>query len=216
MSAQAHLTRQLKNLRQNPVPGFVVQAETDLFCWKVFWKGPPETPFEKGVFQATLSFPKDFPFAPPTMKMDTPGFWHPNVYPDGKVCISILHAVGQDISGYEQAAEQWTPVQSVESVLVSVISMISSPNIESPANVDAAKQFRDDNAGYETRVRKLCETANSLLPPGFSLTGEAPDPDAAGLARLADMGLGTDETRRAALKRAKGDVDRAVEFLLDC
>jgi ubiquitin-protein ligase len=37
----------------------------------------------------------------------------PTVFPDGKVCISILHTAGDDPNGYETAAERWSPVQSV-------------------------------------------------------------------------------------------------------
>lgn len=60
------------------------------------------------------------------------------VGPDGVVCISILHEPGDDKYGYETASERWLPVHTVETILVSVISMISDPNDESPANVDAA------------------------------------------------------------------------------
>ena len=35
------------------------------------------------------------------------------VYPDGRVCISILHAPGDDPHGYEQAAERWQPIHTV-------------------------------------------------------------------------------------------------------
>lgn len=82
------------------------------------------------------------------------------VYPDGTVCISILvnndnlmstvqhhqlnanivfkHPPGDDKYGYEKASERWSPVHTVETILVSVISMLSSPNDESPANIEAA------------------------------------------------------------------------------
>ncbi|KAJ0962362.1 hypothetical protein J5N97_030190 [Dioscorea zingiberensis] len=60
------------------------------------------------------------------------------VYPDGRVCISILHAPGDDPNGYELASERWTPVHTVESIVLSIISMLSSPNDESPANIEAA------------------------------------------------------------------------------
>ncbi|XP_043330516.1 ubiquitin-conjugating enzyme E2 G2 isoform X4 [Cervus elaphus] len=46
--------------------------------------------------------------------------FHPNIYPDGRVCISILHAPGDDPMGYESSAERWSPVQSVEKILLSV------------------------------------------------------------------------------------------------
>lgn len=68
--------------------------------------------------------------------------WHPNVHTNGSVCVSILHEPGDDTFGYEQAGERWSPVQTVESILISVISMLADPNDESPANIDAAKQYR--------------------------------------------------------------------------
>ncbi|KAF9991454.1 ubiquitin-conjugating enzyme E2 G1, partial [Entomortierella chlamydospora] len=48
------------------------------------------------------------------------------------------HPPGEDKYGYEKASERWSPVHTVETILVSVISMLSSPNDESPANIDAA------------------------------------------------------------------------------
>lgn len=60
------------------------------------------------------------------------------VDPDGNVCISILHEPGDDKYGYEKASERWLPIHTVETILVSVISMLADPNDESPANVDAA------------------------------------------------------------------------------
>ena len=82
--------------------------------------------------------------------------WHPNIYPDGKVCISILHPPGTDeLNAQETAEERWRPILGVESILMSVISMLNDPNIDSPANLDASVQFRDDKAAYEKKVRVL-------------------------------------------------------------
>lgn len=65
--------------------------------------------------------------------------WHPNIYPDGKVCISILHPPGEDnMNAQETAEERWRPILGVEAILISVISMLNDPNIESPANLDAS------------------------------------------------------------------------------
>lgn len=47
------------------------------------------------------------------------------VFADGRVCISILHAPGDDPMGYELSAERWSPVQSVEKILLSVVSMLA-------------------------------------------------------------------------------------------
>lgn len=77
--------------------------------------------------------------------------WHPNsnlsviwsicyctiVDVNGDVCISILHDPGEDKWGYERPEERWLPIHTVETIIMSVISMLADPNDESPANVDA-------------------------------------------------------------------------------
>ena len=112
--------------------------DNDLFKWSVIFEGPEETLYEGGYFKAELKFPEDYPNNPPEMKFISK-MWHPNIYPDGKVCISILHAPGVDeMNSQEKAEERWRPILGVESVLMSVISMLNDPNIESPANIDAS------------------------------------------------------------------------------
>ncbi|KAK4987739.1 Ubiquitin-conjugating enzyme E2 15 [Elasticomyces elasticus] len=74
------------------------------------------------------------------------------VYTNGEVCISILHPPEDDKYGYESAAERWSPVQTPETILLSVISMLSSPNDESPANVEAARLWREDPKEFRKRV----------------------------------------------------------------
>lgn len=76
------------------------------------------------------------------------------VYPSGEVCISILHPPEDDKYGYESASERWSPVQTPETILLSVISMLSGPNDESAANVEAARMWREDVKGFRNRCRK--------------------------------------------------------------
>lgn len=78
------------------------------------------------------------------------------VYPDGKVCISILHPPGPDqYNNQETADERWRPILGVESIILSVISMLNDPNIASPANIDAAVEYRDNFEAYKKKVKKL-------------------------------------------------------------
>jgi Ubiquitin-protein ligase len=37
------------------------------------------------------------------------------------------------------------------------MSMLNDPNLDSPANIDAAVQFRDDRQGYTRKVRRLAQ-----------------------------------------------------------
>ena len=116
--------------------------------------GPEGTLYEGGFFKAKLFFPNDYPVTPPKMKFITE-IWHPNVYPNGDVCISILHPPGEDKYGYEDACERWLPIHTVETIVISVISMLSSPNDESPANLEAAKEMRESFAEFKKKCRRL-------------------------------------------------------------
>ncbi|ELK03729.1 Ubiquitin-conjugating enzyme E2 G1 [Pteropus alecto] len=152
-------------LNKNPVEGFSAGLidDNDLYRWEVLIIGPPDTLYEGGVFKAHLTFPKDYPLRPPKMKFITE-IWHPNVDKNGDVCISILHEPGEDKYGYEKPEERWLPIHTVETIMISVISMLADPNGDSPANVDAAKEWREDRNGEFKRkvarcVRKSQETA---------------------------------------------------------
>lgn len=127
-------------------------SEDNLFQWEALISGPQGTPYEGGLFAAVLHFPKDYPLSPPTMRFTSTVF-HPNVYPDGRVCISILHAPGDDPNHYELSSERWSPVQSVEKILMSVVSMLAEPNDESGANIDACKMWRQDRAQFDAIVK---------------------------------------------------------------
>lgn len=94
-----------------------------------------------------------------------------------RVCISILHAPGDDPTGYESSSERWSPVQSVEKILISVISMLAGmlsnlihsycflePNDESPANVNAAKMWREDRKKFEQIADNLVRKTLGVPP----------------------------------------------------
>lgn len=64
--------------------------------------------------------------------------------------------------GYESSAERWSPVQSVEKILLSVVSMLAEPNDESGANVDASKMWRDDREQFCRVARQLAQKSLGL------------------------------------------------------
>lgn len=167
-TATARLTKEFKELMKNPVDGFKVELtkDGDLFDWTVYITGPEDTPYHKGIFKAHLVFPQDYPLLPPSMKFISE-MWHPNIYADGKVCISILHT--PDPMNPDEKDETWRPVQTVESILLSVISMLSDPNFSSPANVDASVEMRKNPDQFKQRVIKLVEKARKDLPKDFEM-----------------------------------------------
>ncbi|CAG8725279.1 3256_t:CDS:2, partial [Racocetra fulgida] len=68
------------------------------------------------------------------------------------------HPPGEDKYGYEDAGERWRPVHTVETILLSVISMLSSPNDESPANIEAA-EWRENYPAFKKRVQRIVRDA---------------------------------------------------------
>ena len=115
-----------------------------------------------------MTFPPNYPYAPPTFQFTRP-LYHPNIYADGKLCISILHQPGEDEQSGEAASERWSPVQRVESVLLSIISLLDDAECSSPANVDAGVMLRKDFEGFRQRVREDVEKSREDVPKGFVL-----------------------------------------------
>jgi ubiquitin-conjugating enzyme E2 G1 len=111
---------------------------------------PPPTEYE---IRDTHMASKQYVTCPTTLSPKLTTLSH-TVYENGNVCISILHPPEEDSTGYEHASERWSPVQTPSTILLSVISMLSSPNDESAANVEAARQWRDDPAEFKKRVRR--------------------------------------------------------------
>lgn len=113
-----------------------------------------------------MTFPKKYPYSPPTFRF-TPPLYHPNVYLDGKLCISILHPPGDDITSGESASERWSPLQGVESVLRSVLLLLDDPEVSSPANVDASVLYRKDREDFKSKVAIDVARSKFDIPEGF-------------------------------------------------
>jgi ubiquitin-protein ligase len=171
MNASARiLSNQLRELHKEPIEGFYCELadESDLYNWTVYLKGPGETAYEGGIYRASLLFPDDYPYSPPKMKFLSE-ILHPNIYENGDVCISILHQPGEDAMSGERPEERWTAVQTPSTILLSVLSMLSDPNIYSAANVDAAKDWRDNRSLFNSKNLKLCKKSLTELPPNFKM-----------------------------------------------
>lgn len=155
------LMLEFKSLQEEPVEGFRVKIanEDNLFEWEVVLFGPPRTLYEGGYFKAGMKFPPDYPYSPPSVKFLTK-VWHPNVYENGDLCISILHPPIDDPQSGELPCERWNPTQNVRTILLSVISLLNEPNTYSPANVDASVMYRKwrESAGrdkeYESIIKR--------------------------------------------------------------
>ncbi|KAF2075779.1 hypothetical protein CYY_002912 [Polysphondylium violaceum] len=105
---------------------FVRVHEQNIDIMKVLITGPSDTPYSAGCFVFKVTFPANYPFAPPSVILETTGHgsvrFNPNLYNNGKVCLSLL---GTWSGG---AGETWNPSTStLLQVLVSIQSLILVP-----------------------------------------------------------------------------------------
>ena len=74
---------------------FVRSDENRMDLMKVLITGPDGTPYSNGCFLFDVYFPNEYPTAPPSINLETTGNhtvrFNPNLYNDGKVCLSILN-----------------------------------------------------------------------------------------------------------------------------
>ena len=95
------------------------------------------------MYPLTMEFTEEYPSKPPKCKFNPPLF-HPNVYPSGTVCLSILN---ED--------EDWRAAITVKQVLIGIQDLLDNPNPNSPAQADAYHMFISDKKQYEQRVKEV-------------------------------------------------------------
>ena len=74
----------------------------------------------------------------------------------------------------ETAAERWSPAQRVESVLLSIISLLDDAECSSPANVDAGVTLRKEPEKYRELVKKDVELSKEDIPEDFVMPTNKP------------------------------------------
>ena len=88
-------------------------------CLKALIVGPAGTPYENGLFEFDIFLPANYPNAPPKVILITTGSgqirFNPNLYKEGKVCLSLLGT---------WAGPGWHPKCTLLQVLISIQSLI--------------------------------------------------------------------------------------------
>ncbi|KAI8535060.1 hypothetical protein RHMOL_Rhmol10G0145600 [Rhododendron molle] len=110
-----------------------------------------ETDWDGGYYPLTIHFTEDYPSKPPKCKFP-PGFFHPNVYPSGTVCLSILN----EDSG-------WRPAITVKQILVGIQDLLDQPNPADPAQTEGYHLFIQDPVEYKRRVRQQAKQYPPLV-----------------------------------------------------
>jgi ubiquitin-protein ligase len=85
--------------------------------------GQKGTPYFGGFFFFSVSFPADYPFSPirvQSLTQDGRTRFNPNMYLNGKVCLSVLNTWHD--------GPQWSGIQTLESVLLVMMADVLTPN----------------------------------------------------------------------------------------
>lgn len=119
-TAQKRLLKDVKDVLKNPLTShgiYYIHDEQNIMKGYACIMGPSDTLYSNGAFLFTLDFPSDYPFKPPVLKYmtnDGKTRFHPNLYRNGKVCLSILNT---------WKGEQWTSCQSIKTILLTLVTL---------------------------------------------------------------------------------------------
>jgi len=164
--ALKRINKELQDLgRDPPAQCSAGPVGDDLFHWQATIMGPPESPYQGGVFFLTIHFPTDYPFKPPKGKTQcynllwylnfeknvlisrnfsvafTTRIYHPNINSNGSICLDILRS-------------QWSPALTISKVLLSICSLLCDPNPDDPLVPEIARIFKTDREKYTDLARE--------------------------------------------------------------
>ncbi|CAB3229310.1 unnamed protein product [Arctia plantaginis] len=157
MSGSARINRiakEVKNFETKPPWGIVCHpCEEDTYDVLNFsLQGPKGSPYENGSFKLTVTIPEKYPFEPPLVKFITP-VYHPNIDKGGRICMDMLKMPPKGC---------WLPTITLETLLVSLQTLLANPNPDDPLMMDIAyenkyniDQFRENARKHTEKYAKL-------------------------------------------------------------
>ncbi|KAI9654909.1 MAG: hypothetical protein M1829_000724 [Trizodia sp. TS-e1964] len=187
------ITRELSEIQKSSDLSLAVACrDVDVRNVKAIIIGPPDTPYEFGFFEFALKFGKEYPGKAPVVQATTTNGgrcrFNPNIYAGGKVCLSILG------TWRGERGEEWSSAQGLESILISIQSLMSSNPYENEPGFEDAKSDADKQniSNYVAKIRhetlrisiiQRLEEYLAINPDGtsqipqVSVYGEDNDPD---------------------------------------
>lgn len=137
------LLKDIKDIKKNNLDKngiYYKHSEDDMLLAYALIIGPNNTPYENGYYLFTIKYPCNYPYSPPTFKYctnDGSTRFNPNLYIDGKVCLSILNT---------WAGEQWSACQSISSILLTLCTVLNDkPLLNEPGIYENHKDFSKYN-----------------------------------------------------------------------
>tara|TARA_B110001450_G_scaffold253384_1_gene276744 strand:- start:871 stop:1563 length:693 start_codon:yes stop_codon:yes gene_type:complete len=133
---------------------FIEFDEIDILKAKALIIGPKDTIYDNAYLFFTIEFPKNYPFSPPilTYKSQNKVRIHPNIYVNGKVCLSILGT---------WSGPSWTHTMDITTVLLTIQSLLDNNPL---ANEPGYEKISGNNLIYENYNKIIrYNTINSLI-----------------------------------------------------
>ena len=147
---------------------FAVHNDKDIREAYAMIIGPDDSPYEGGFYFFHVKFKDTYPFDPPQFKSLTQGGsvrFNPNLYVEGKVCLSIL--------GTWQGPE-WSPIYNLQTILTAIRGqvLVENPLVNEPCYSSYSK-IMPQCINYNAIVRN----ANYKYAVIEMLKGNMPLPD---------------------------------------
>jgi len=164
------LISDIKEVVKNPLSKdgiFYKHDESNMLLGYALIIGPENTPYAYGNFLFKFKFPTDYPYSPPNVTYctnDGVTRFNPNLYKNGKVCLSILNT---------WKGEQWTGCQTIRSILLVLCSILNdNPLLNEPGILSGHKDIEPYNKiiRYKTHgvaINKIL--TKELLPTEFNI-----------------------------------------------
>ncbi|GAA5899906.1 ubiquitin-conjugating enzyme E2 [Sporobolomyces salmoneus] len=115
--ARKRLQKEHAAFQKNPPPLIWARPnEQNILEWHFIFRGPDDSPYAGGEYWGVVEFPKDYPFAPPGLKMNTPSG---RFTPSAAICTSM--------SNFHPGS--WNVAWSVETILIGLQSFMNSDEI---------------------------------------------------------------------------------------
>ncbi|CAH1444533.1 unnamed protein product [Lactuca virosa] len=123
--------------------------------------GAEGTPYHNGLFFFDVFFPSNYPYVPPKVYYHSGGLRiNPNLYEEGKVCLSLLNTWIGDKN------ENWTPgVSTMLQVLVSIQGLIlnAKPYFNEPGFADSSGSDYGENQSILYNERTLIYSLKTMV-----------------------------------------------------
>nr|XP_046263975.1 uncharacterized protein LOC124069172 isoform X2 [Scatophagus argus] len=145
------ILEELRSLHCDPHPFIrVFPSESDFTFWKILMEGPPDTPYEKGVFELYCQFGPDYPVKPPLVRFVTQ-VYHCNVNSVGRICHNIFD-------------RNYNAHITMREILEAVYGLLIIPEPDDPLDSILAEEFLTSRETYERKAEKHTEeTAGKSL-----------------------------------------------------